>query len=182
MIRALLGLLLAAPAAAQTSYPSVDPATVPTFVNAGAYSTVAALLVQVPCGPAPILGKLAHVSDLYGSVSSTLVCENDATLGYYWRPQRTDYSAVIAQTSGTVTLVPLTSAPVVFLSATPTASVQIALSTANVWPGATFHIYAPSTITVNGITINGLVGGGTVPLLQGSDKIVTYTASGWKSN
>lgn len=156
-------------------------AGIPQYVNGGSYTTVNDLLTNTPCATTT-LGKLAHVSDLYGTVSSTLVCERDTTLGYYWRPQRTDYSAVITQSSGSVTLTPLAVAPTVYLSSTPTGSVSVVLSTKNVWPGATFHIYAPANISVNGINITGLVGSGTVPLLQGSDKVITYTTAGWKSN
>ena len=189
--------LLASPAFGQATYsPTVTPAdlaaaaaqnlaimaaTTPQFVGgSSAFQTRAQLLAGYPCNSVQ-LGYLAHVSDVYGSVASTLVCETDGNT-YYWRPQRADYSVVSTQTTGTLTLTPLTSAPIIYLSSTPTGTVGIALSTTNAWPGATFHIYAPASITLNGINITGLIGGGTVPLLQGTDKIVTYTTSGWKAN
>lgn len=158
---------------------SVANATV-QFVGSGAFMTQANMRTSYACA-ATYLGKYARVSDMYGTVSSVAICETDGT-SYYWRPQRTDYSAVIPQTSGTITLIPFQTAPVVYLPTTPTGNITVALSTTNVWPGATFHVYAPSTVSVSTITIGNLVGGGTVPLLQGSDKILTYTSSGWKSN
>lgn len=161
---------------------AIMAATTPQFVGgSSAYVTLATLLATYPCA-ANTNGMLAHVSDAWGSVATTLVCENNST-SYYWRPQRTDFAAPITQTSGTVTLTPLLNAPIIYLTATPTSSVTVNLSTVNVWPGAQFHIYAPATIALNGINIGGLVGGGTVPLVQGSDKIVTYVAGvGWKAN
>lgn len=189
----MLAVVAAQAGYAQVSYPPVDTssfattaqvaqvvATTPQYVNSGAFQTVSALLTGSPCASV-MLGRLARVSDVYGSVSSTLVCETDGNT-FYWRPQRTDYSIVSNQTSGSMTLTPLLTAPVVYLSATPTSTVTVNLSTANAWPGATFRIYAPAGISLNGINLSGLVGGGTVPLLQGADRVVTYTSSGWKSN
>lgn len=167
--------------AAAASNLATMAATTPQFVGgSSAYQPLASLLTTYPCAT-NTLGMLAHVNDAWGGASTTLVCESSGS-SFYWRPQRTDYAATITQTSGTVTLTPLASAPIVYLSSTPTGTVTIALGTANVWPGASFHIYAPATIGVSGITISNLVGGGTVPLLQGSDKIVTWTGSAWKSN
>lgn len=190
---AMLAIVIGTQAYAQVDYPPIDTsgfatttqvanivATTPQYVNGGSFQTVAALLSSSPCG-SPTMGRLARVSDVYGSVASTLVCETDGNT-FYWRPQRTDYAVVSGQTTGALTLTPLLSAPVVYLTSTPTGTVTVNLSTTNVWPGATFRIYAPAGISLFGINLSGLVGGGTVPLVQGTDKVVTYTPSGWKSN
>lgn len=170
----------AALATAATQNLAIMAATTPQFVGGStAYIPLATLLASYPCATGT-LGMLAHVSDAWGSVATTLVCESGSGL-FYWRPQRADYAATIAQTSGTLTLTPLQSAPIIVLSATPTAQVTIALSTTNAWPGAQFHIYAPAIISLNGVNISGLIGGGTVPLVQGSDKVVTFTGSGWRA-
>lgn len=142
--------------------------------------TIAQLLANYPAGPATLF-KYARVSDLYGAASSLMVCE--ASMGqHYWRPQRTDYAAAAATTSGSVTLTPLLSAPTTIFTGTLLGSVNIVPSTTNVWPGARFEVVANGVLGLFNISIGGLVGGGTVPLLSGSSRIITYVqGSGWRA-
>lgn len=157
------------------------PAAATTFINSGAMMTVADLLANFPAGP-DVLFKYARVSDLWGSARSVMICERDAS-GYYWRPQRTDYApAPITQTSGGMTLIPLVTAPVLNLTGTLTGNVNVTPSSVNVWPGATFTVSSSSVLGLFGINLTGLVGGGTVPLLSGGVKTLTYfSGTGWKA-
>lgn len=152
-----------------------------SFVNNGSEMTVAALLRDYPAG-ADTLFKYARVSDLWGSARSIMICERDAS-GFYWRPQRTDYApAPIAMSGGNMTLIPLVSAPVINITGTLLGSINITPSSTNVWPGATFTVSSNSILGLFGINLTGLVGGGTVPLLSGGIRTLTYfSGSGWKA-
>lgn len=161
-----------------SNYPT--RAEVPNFLNEGAFQTVASLLANFPAS-AQYRGMYARVSDLWGSVSTAMICEYDGT-NYYWRPQRTDYSVVSTQTSGSVSLIPLLTAPVITMQATLLGNVTVTPSTTNVWPGCTFKIFAPSSLGLFSITFTGLIGGITSTLLGGATKEVTYTSSGWRSS
>lgn len=160
-----------------TNFPT--RAEVPNFINGGAFQTVANLLTNFPAA-SQYRGMYARVSDLWGSVSTAMICEYDGT-NYYWRPQRTDYSVVSTQTSGSMSLIPLVTAPVTVLNATLLGNVSITPTTTNVWPGCEFEIYSPSNLGLFGVNITGLLGGVTSVLLGGSAKKITYTAAGWRS-
>lgn len=161
-----------------SNYPT--KAEVPNFINGGAFQTVANLLANFPAA-LQYRGMYARVSDLWGSVATVMICEYDGA-SYYWRPQRTDYSVISTQTSGSMTLTPLVTAPVTVLNATLLGNLTVTPSSTNVWPGCAFEIYAPSSLGLFGITITGLIGGVVSTLLGGSGKKVTYTASGWRSS
>lgn len=161
-----------------SNYPT--RAEVPNFINDGAFQTVANLLANFPAS-STYRGMYARVSDLWGSVSTAMICEYDGTT-YYWRPQRTDYSITSTQTSGSMSLVPLITAPVITLQATLLGNMTITPAVTNVWPGCTFKIYSPSSLGIFNITFTGLIGGITSTLLGGTTKEVTYTASGWRAS
>lgn len=152
-----------------------------SFVNGGNEMAVADLLANFPAG-ATYQFRYARVNDLWGSVRTIMICERD-TSGYYWRPQRTDYAPPpITMTTGTMTLVPLVTAPIVNLTGTLTGNVNVTPSSTNVWPGATFTVTSNSVLGVFGINFTGLVGGGTVPLLSGGIRTLTYfSGTGWKA-
>lgn len=156
-------------------------ASTPQFVNGGTFIPQNTLRSSFPCN-STILGRYARVNDMYQTVASVAICETDGTT-YYWRPQRTDYATTSTQTSGTMTLVPFVTSPVVVLSSSPTGNLNVVASSVNAWPGAQFRILMPATITLPyAITITGLVGNGTLTALQGRDYVITYTAAGWKTN
>ena len=148
-----------------------------SFVGSGAYMTVASLLSTYPAS-ATYLGQYARVSDLWGSVRSVMTCEYDGT-NYYWRPQRTDYAVSNNSTGGAMTLTPLLTAPTVYLTGSLGANMTITPSATNAWPGAQFEILANGVLNLLGINISGLLGG-TLPLLGGGRKIITYTQAGWR--
>jgi hypothetical protein len=79
-----------------TNYPT--RAEVPNFINGGAFQTVSDLLANF-APSSQYRGMYARVSDLWGSVSTAMICEYDGT-NYYWRPQRTDYSVTSTQNIG----------------------------------------------------------------------------------
>ena len=54
-------------------------------------------------------------------------------------------------------------------------------SNTNAWPGCTFEVVAQGILGVFGITIAGLVGGSSVPLLLGGSKMVTFDGSSWRA-
>lgn len=160
-----------------------SPAVVSFVDGVGGYMPVADLLANFPAA-AQFRGKYARVNDLWGTVQTLMICEGDAS-GFYWRPQRTDYAAPpIAMTTGALSLIPLVTAPFVNLTGTLTGNITITPSVQNVWPGASFTVSSNSVIgALLGININGLVGGGTVPLLSGGIRTVTYfSGSGWKAS
>jgi hypothetical protein len=152
-----------------------------SFVGGGTPMLVADLLTNFPAGSATLF-KYARVTDLWGSAQSVMICERDAS-GYYWRPQRTDYApAPVAMTGGGMTLTPLVTAPVINLTGTLASAITLTPSAANVWPGATFTVTSNSILGIFGITIAGLVGGGTIPLLSGGIRTLTYfSGTGWKA-
>ncbi|CUX21166.1 hypothetical protein CFBP6626_07155 [Agrobacterium tumefaciens] len=154
-------------------------AEVPNFINGGAFQTVANLLANFPAAVG-YRGMYARVSDLWGSVQTVMICEYDGT-NYYWRPQRTDYAVTSTQTSGTMSLVPLVTAPEIALQTTLVGAMTVTPSNTNVWPGCQFRILAPPNLGVYTLTITGLIGGLTSLILGGGEKTVVYTANGWRA-
>jgi len=154
--------------------------SLPQYVNTGQFQTVAQLLANYPAGAA-YLGMLGRVSDLWGSVRTSMICEQDGATGYYWRPQRTDYApAQQSVTGGTLTLTPLLTAPQILLGGTLLGNITVTPSAMNAWPGAQFRVQSNSVLGLFGINITGLVGGGSVPLLTGGVKTMVYhSGSGW---
>jgi len=148
------------------------------YVNGGQNQTVANLLANFPPSIAYV-GKYARVSDLWGSADEVMRCSYDGST-YFWRPQRTDYAVSATQTSGTMTLTPLITAPVVVLTTTLLGTMNLVPAVTNVWPGCTFTVKTPG-IGLNILQFTGLVGGLTKTLLGNSDYSVTYTAAGWRS-
>lgn len=144
--------------------------------------TVATLLSSYPAS-AGNRGKYAQVNDLWGSVITVMVCEGDVS-GYYWRPQRTDYAANMTIAQGTVNLVPLLTQPNVRMVGSITGNITLSPSVTNVWPGASFDVTVKTAIpALVSINISGLIGGGTVPLLQGSTRRITYyQGAGWDAS
>jgi hypothetical protein len=169
--------------AAAASNLAIMAATTPQFVGgSSAFMTRAQLTTNYPCA-ANALGMIANVSDLYGSYSRTLKCQTDTVSGlYYWYPEVADGSVNITQTSGTLSVTTLGTAPTIYLSATPTGTLNVAFQTPCV-PGETKHVYSPASLGLNALNLTGVVGPGTVPLAQGGDKIVTCIGgTTWKSN
>lgn len=151
-----------------------------SFVDGGAEMTVAQLLANHPAD-ASMVYKYARVSDLYGAARSVMICEASGG-AFYWRPQRTDFSGANTSTSGAVTLSPLFSPPVIVFTGTLTGNITATPSTANVWPGATFTVMANAVLGLFGINLSGLLGGGTVPLLTGGSRTMTYiSGAGWRA-
>lgn len=152
----------------------------PAFVNSGVAMPVADLLTNFPAG-ASNLYRYARVTDLYGQANSVMVCEASNGL-YYWRPQRADFANSSAATGGTVTLTPLVTAPILFLTGSLLSNMTITPSATNAWPGATFTVVNNGVLNLLGININNLIGGGTVPLLSGGSRIITYVQNlGWRA-
>jgi len=159
-----------------------NPPIIPTsFVGDGAYMSVGTLLATYPAS-SQYRGFYGRVSDLWGGVQTVMICEGDAS-GFYWRPQRTDYApAPVAMTSGSMSLIPLVTAPVINLTGTLIGNINVTPQVTNVWPGASFTVTSNSVLGLFGINLTGLVGGGTVPLLSGGIRTLTYfSGTGWKA-
>lgn len=140
--------------------------------------TVANLLANYPANAARV-GKYARVTDLWGVTDEIMRCSSDGAT-YFWRPQRVDYATYNTSTSGAMTLTPLVTPPVLYLAGTLLGSMTVTPSTTNAWPGAQFEVISTGALGIFGISINGLIGGGSLPLLQGGRKLLTYTTSGWR--
>lgn len=108
-----------------------DLASIPTYVNGGAFQTVAELKANFPASAA-VIGKLARVTDLWTAVRTTMICEYDGA-NYYWRPQRTDYAISSSQSSGTMNMIPLITAPNVVLKDTLLGNLTLNLMTVDAW-------------------------------------------------
>lgn len=152
---------------------------VPAFINGGAFQTIENLLANFPAS-ATYLGMYARISNVFGSVRTVMICEYDGN-SYYWRPQRTDYAIDSTQASGTMSLLPLFTAPEIRLQSTLVGLMTITPSTVNVWPGCSYLIYAPTSLGIYSLTLTGLVGGLTAALLGGSSRRIVYTAAGWRA-
>jgi hypothetical protein len=150
-----------------------------SFVNNGAAQSVASLLTNYPAGAANLY-KYARVNDLWGNTNSIMICEAEGST-YYWRPTRTDYASASSAQSGTVTLTPLVTPPTLYLTGALTSNLTVNMSATNAWPGAQFEVISTGVLNLFGITLGGLIAGGTVPILQGARKLVTYTTSGWRA-
>lgn len=160
--------------------PFLSPAPTPvsSFVNNGTVQTVAALLSSFPAS-ASVVGKYARVSDLYGSVDEVMRCRWDG-VAYRWIPQRVlDFAKGVSQTSGTLTVTPLISAPVLILRATLLGNMTVNLSTTNAWIGQAQRIRSPALLGLNSLTLGNLLGGVTKTLLGGGDTVAVYTEEGW---
>lgn len=159
--------------------PGIGPTPpVTSFINGGAFMPIATLMADYPAG-SDYLGNYARVTDLWGNVRSVMICEYDGTT-YYWRPQRTDYATNNNATSGSMTLTPLVTAPVQFLTGTLLGNMTLTPSATNAWPGAQFTINMNGALGIFGVTLNGLIGGGTLSVLLGGSRTVTYTSAGWR--
>lgn len=151
-----------------------------SFINgfsSASPGTVATLMTNAPCNAAR-LGSYAVVSDLYSgntgsSTNEVLRCGQSGTL-YYWRPQRTDYGAAVAFTGGTLTLNPLLTPPVMYLTGTMVANGTITPSTTYAYPGQQFQIVQAGTLGLFSIQIGGLAGG-ALSLVTGGTRVLTYT-------
>lgn len=157
----------------------VSPQTTPTsFVNGGMIQTVSELLANHPAGSGAV-GKYARVSDLYGSLDEVMRCRWDG-VAYRWVPQRVlDFAKGMAQTSGTITVTPLVTAPVLVLRATLLGNLTVNLSSANAWIGQAQRIRSPALLGLNSLTLGNLLGGVTKTLLGGGDTVAVYTEEGW---
>lgn len=92
-----------------------------------------------------------------------------------------DFSGTSAATSGVVTVTPLVTPPVLDLTGTLLGNITPTLSSANAWIGQQQLIRARGILGIFGITLAGLVGGGTVPILTGADRLAVFTSEGWKA-
>lgn len=147
-----------------------DIAALPQYVNNGDWLTRAQLKALFPAAAAQ-LGKLARVSDVWGSVRTSMICEADGAT-YYWRPQRTDYAVPMTQTSGALALIPLVTAPSLVFKSTLLGNMTLTPTTNDdVWPGCFFDVQAPGGLGLFTFTIGGLVGGLTTTLLGGIENV-----------
>lgn len=149
----------------------------PTSFVSNSAMTVADLLANFPANSSR-LGKYARVTDLWGNTDEIMRCSSDGST-YFWRPQRTDYAQNMSTTSGTTTLTPLVTPPTVVMTGTLLGNVTVTPSSTNAWPGATFTVISNGVLGLFGINITGLIGG-TLPILAGGVRTITFTTAGWR--
>lgn len=143
----------------------------------------ASLLTTSPCG-ASIVGQYAVVSDLYSSGTNTATnevmrCGLTGTT-YYWRPQRTDFTANVTTTGGTMTVSCLFSPPSIFLNGSLQTNATINLSVTYCWPGAKFEIANNLTLNLLGLTVTGLTGGVTKVMGASAHYTFEFDGTGWQ--
>ena len=139
--------------------------------------TVARMLADYPAS-AGNLGKYARVTDLYGGVDEILRCRYDG-VAYRWVPQRENFNVGVSATTGVFTIRPLLVAPTIRFTSTLTGNVNAALSPDNAYVGQRQRIIAPTSLGLSTMMVSGLLGAGTVPLLQGGVKDFEYSKDGW---
>lgn len=148
-----------------------------TFVS-NTPMTVSQLITNYP-PDATNAGMYARVTDLYGTVDEVMRCRYDGA-NYRWVPQREEFYGSSNATTGTLNLVPLVTPPIYDLLGTLTGNMTINVSTTNAYIGQEQVIRSRGLLGIFGITLSGLIGGATLPLLQGNDKTLVYTAAGWR--
>lgn len=159
-------------------YYNPPQAPVTTYVKGGQVQTVAQLLAAYPPSAA-FMGMYARVTNLYGSVDDILRCRFDGS-AYRWVPQRDSFAGIDTTTTGTIPILPLLTPPVLDLTGTLTGNITPTLSEVNAYVGQSQLIRSRGVLGLFGITIAGLVGGGTLALLAGGDRTLVYTPQGWK--
>lgn len=161
---------------ADISFPNVS---VTSYVAGGSSLTIAQLLASYPPSVSTV-GLYARVSNLYGSVDDIMRCRFDGT-NYNWVPQRDSFAGNATTSSGTITLIPLTTPPTLRLTtSTLTANVTVTPSALNAYAGQRFRVIVNPAINLGLYTaaITGLLGT-NITLLAGSMKDIEFGAGGW---
>src|SRR5262249_14824332 len=125
------------------------------------------IIDTLPTPNAGLVGKYARVTDLFGEKTDLLLCSNLGS-SYYWQPVRTIYAKSASIAGANMTLTPLKSASVMFLTGTLVANRTVQLSETGVWPGCSFEIAMDGTLGLFTLTILGVnLGAGLSLLLSG---------------
>lgn len=130
--------------------------------------------------PALNLDRYARVTDLFG-LKRDLVLASRAGPMAFWQPVRPIFATSQALTAS-MTLTPLKTPSVLYLTGNLPASMSLTLSSALVYPGASFEIAFDGVLGLFSLNIIGLNGGGLLSLLAGGRRRVFWdlaTAS-WK--
>lgn len=146
--------------------------------TATAPTTVANLIASFPPSPT-YMGQYARVSDLYGAVDDIMRCRFDG-VAYRWIPQRPSFSATSVATSGTVSIVPLVTAPTLRLTATLLGNMSVVPSSTNAFVGQQQRVIMDGVLGLFTTTITGLIGS-NLSLLGGGAKLIEYGPTGWFS-
>lgn len=151
----LSALIAALPATAQTGYPPPTPTVL------GSYT-----VDTLPLCAAETQGRYAFATDLGGG-ADTVLCD-----GTSWKHIRLGAPFNITATGGTVTVTPLKSAPVLFITGSILTTMTLQLDTTNLYPGYILYVRVPGALTGSlGIK---LLGGAVIPIVGNSTSIFIY--------
>jgi len=124
------------------------------------------------------LGYYAKVTDLYGDKRDLVLCTRSGTK-YNWEPVRPIYAKSM-EIAGDVTLYPLKSPSVVFMTGTLAAARKVNLSNEMAWNGCQFEVAFDGVLGLGSL---GVLGAGittAIPFLTGSRKRFVFDGSVWK--
>jgi len=138
--------------------------------------TVADLMTNFPPA-ANYVNQYARVSDLYGSVDDIMRCRFDG-VNYRWVPQRPFFTAVTASTSGSVSIIPLVTAPTLRLTGNLLGNINVTPIATNAFIGQQQRVIQEGTLGLFTTTITGLIGS-NITLLGGNTKLLEYGPTGW---
>lgn len=130
--------------------------------------------------PALNLDRYARVTDLFGVKRDLVLASRVGTLAF-WQPVRPVFAATAAVATD-MTLQPLKSPSVMFLTGTAAVGVTrtLSLSTALAYPGASFEIRNDMS-GLGSLKLAGLSVGGLLSLVFGTTQRFFFdAASGWK--
>lgn len=130
--------------------------------------------------PLANLDRYARVTDLFGMKRDLVLASKAGSLAF-WQPVRPIF-ATSQPVTGAMTLTPLKTPSVLYLTGNLPGAVNITLSQSLAYPGASFEIAFDGSLGLFSLNLIGLYAGGVLSLLAGGRRRVFWdlaTAS-WK--
>lgn len=158
----------------------MTPAQVADAVAASSLVLPGDFTVDTLPSPAANLDRYARVTDLFGTKRDLVLASKVGTMSF-WQPVRPIFATSQA-VSSSMTLTPLKTPSVLYLTGALPASTTLTLSTSFVFPGASFEIAFDGTLGLFSLNIAGLNGGGLLSLLVGGRRRVFWdlATQSWK--
>lgn len=137
-------------------------------------------VTALPTPTADYLNMYATVVDLFGEKEDNVLCSRLGT-DYFWQPVRPIHSKSMSASAANMTIYPLRSPSVLFLTGTLLANRTLSLDTTGVWPGCTREIAFDGALGLFTLNILGTgLGSGLGVLLGGRRRFFYEWGVGWK--
>ena len=148
---------------------------------AGKYQVNGAAGVQaLPVASETYLNMYATVVDLFGEKEDNVLCSRLGT-SYFWQPVRPIHSKSMSAAAANMTVYPLRSPSVLFLTGTLLGNRTVTLDETSVWPGCTREIAFDGALGLFSLNILGTgLGSGLGVLLGGRRRFFYEWGVGWK--